>query len=74
MIMAVGLSAARVIEGNSLIIAQRRPAGSLVTVFVNALGPHAGKIGQLQHGSSLGKGRTARQQHEQRRKEAHGIP
>ena len=61
MVVAVGLPAAGVVERNPLIIAQRRPAGSLVAVFVNALGPDAGKVGQLQDGSALGENRPASQ-------------
>jgi hypothetical protein len=74
MVVAVGLSAAGVVERNPLIIAQRRPPGSLVVVFVNALGPDARKVGQLQDRSSLGENGPASHEYEQKGKETHGIP
>jgi hypothetical protein len=74
MVVAVGLSTAGIVERNALIVAQGRTAGSLVAVFVNALGPDARKVGQFQDWSTLGENCPASHEQEQKRKEAHGTP
>src|SRR5581483_3332796 len=74
-VVAVRLATPGIVEGNALIVAQRRAAGTFVAVFVNALGPNPGKVRQLQNRSPLAEDRGAScHQGEQESKEAHGIP
>jgi hypothetical protein len=52
MIVAIGLHAAGVVEGNALVISEGRAAGALIRVFGNAIGPYARE-------SDLGRGWNA---------------
>src|SRR5438552_3659514 len=74
-VVAVGFSAAGVVERNPLIITQGRSTGALVVVLVHALGPNSGEVGQLQDWSALRENAgPSRKRREQNGKETHATP
>ena len=53
MVVAIGLHSPGVAERNTLIVAERRPAGALVAILMNHFFPDPREIGEVERGRAL---------------------